>query len=489
MHRHRDAEVEVVALDEIERDLVLPRHACGRGADRRELLHGRADAEVVVGKDGRLSVVDRLIDREIARIEVGRLRIGEPAAQHLPRLVGGQKIRRLLHCDGAFQRVRLRIEGDGERKGVRAVFDDHDIAAHAVCFLECGVLAVELVDVGIVEHGAVLRSDAARVFQRAVGEQELVARGERPRLRPGTRAVRLVCGNFEHFIGRVLQRSHIRAPVCARKDGLCGRFRRRIAVDIPGVIGAVYRHFGRVAVAHDRDGADVLILRVRREREGIVAAHGDGDVHLSVAKPRAGRAHVFVFNKVLTAARAAALFVVRVPYAVRILNAELELVADVQVDRDRELVFALRLCQDIAVRSLNGPAVPADRRERPARRGTPRDRPLAGILRRGGPQRVDVRVPLDRGIETPVEGEVRRRIPPAEGVAVLRVLDVRGREFGDFATFFDLSRCDDRRPVVERYGERLRRRLLLAVVTRRGDPEREREHHNCRYQQHKLFQF
>ena len=24
---------------------------------------------------------------------------------------------------------------------------------------------------------------------------------------------------------------------------------------------------------------------------------------------------------------------------------------------------------------------------------------------------------------------------------------------------------------------------------RRGDPEREREHHNCRYQQHKLFQF
>ena len=416
--------------------------------------------------------------------------MGEPAAQHLPGLIGRQNIRRPIYLDGALQRIRFRIERDREREGVRSSFDDHDVAAHAVRLFERGVLAVELVDIGIVEHGAVLRRNAAFLFERAVGKQELVACGERPRLHPGAGAVRLVIGDLEHFISRILQRLDVCAPVGAREYGFGARLRRRIAVDVPGIGRTIHRDSGRVAVAHDRDGTDVGILRVRRERQRIIAAHVDGDIHLPVAKSRAGSAHVLVFNQILPAARTAAAGIVRIPDAIFVLNAELELVAHVQVDRDRKFVLASRLGENVAVLPLDGSAVPADRGERTARRRTARNQPLAGVLGSRAPQGIDIGVPRNGGIKAPVKGEICRCIPTAECIALFFIVHIRRLERFDSFAFLHFPGRDDRTSVIECDRVRLRlRRWFRLLRTCRRNAERQR-HQHCRcHTETQFFQF
>ena len=273
-----------------------------------------------------------------------------------------------------------------------------------------------------------------------------------------------------------MQRFDVRAPVGAREHGLGARLCRRIAVDIPGVIGAVYGHFGRVAVAHHRDGAHVLVLGVRGERQRIVAAHGDGDVHLPVAEARAGRAHVVVFFKVLSAARTAAACIVRIPDAFLIHDAELELIAHIQVDGDGKFVLSFRLFEDIAVLPCDGAAVPADRSERPACGRTARDEPLPRIFLGGRPHRIDVGVLFDDGIKAPVMREVRRRIPAFEDEALLFVALVFGREGSDGAALFHFPLRNDALPVEE--GHRKAGRLLRVLA---GSQDAEGEH-ECKHQ-------
>ena len=266
----------------------------------------------------------------------------------------------------------------------------------------------------------------------------------------------------------------VRAPIRARKHGLGARLRRGISVDIPGVVGAIHRHFGGVAVAHYRDGAHVLVLGIRCERQGIVAAHRNSDVDLPVAEPRAGGAHVLVRLKILPAARTAARAVVGVPHAVLIHDAELELIADIEVDGDGKFVLALRLLEDVAVLALDGPAVPADGGKRPARRRTARDQPLPRVLLGGRPHRIDVGIPLDGGVKTPVVGEVRRREPAFEDESLLLVALIRGRKGGNCAALLHFPLGNDGLPVEE--GHRKGRRLVLRVLAGSHEPEREKEH-------------